>query len=312
MPTINQALLFFKPHVMHNRGVVTFVEELLDDAGLAIVARRSWESAELRAHRMADRHYATHARAGTCLDPAQLTLDAGARQEFALQFHRPWEEAVAAGRVLSGLSARERLQLSADEFHGRWAACQARKLASGLYVAHFAPEDLYVLNGFYPAMREVFLAPDAAVEALLLEFEAEHLSWRRFREEIIGATNPAAADEESIRGLLYDRQQALGVTVCYHQNVVHASASAFEALGEKALWLPELPLARDPLWQALEGSGIPCERLQAWREENPCATLAERTAPLLDLLENLDTTPTAEALRRLAPHLPAASKGTRP
>ncbi len=148
-------------------------------------------------------------------------------------------------------------------------------------------------------MREIFTAEGAAIQALLLEFEPEQLPWQRFRDEIIGATNPAAADEESIRGLLYDRQQKLGISVSYRENIVHASASAFEALGEKALWLPELPLMCDPLWRALEGSGLTFERLQTWREENPLATFAGRTAPLLDLLENLDTAPTAEALRQL-------------
>lgn len=301
MSTINQALAFIKPHVVDHEAVVSLIEDLFDDVGIAIVARRTWSAEEMRACGVVDRHYAANARTGTCLDPSRLPLNEAARHEFSLAFDLRWEEALAAGRVVSGLVMQERLGISAEELNARWARYRARKIAGGIYVAHFGEENLYVLNGFYPSVREVLTADGAHVLVLLLDFAPDHLPWKRFREEIIGSTNPAAADEDSIRGLLHDRQQALGITVSYRENVIHASASPFEALGEKTLWLPELPLERDPLWQALEGSGISLARLRAWRDENPLVTLDGRTATLLDLLENLDTDPTADALRRL-PH----------
>ena len=297
--TINQALAFIKPHVVNNAAVVTLIEELLDDVGIAIVARRTWSAKELRTGGVVDRHYAANARTGTCLDPARLPVDEAGRTEFATAFDLRWEDALSAGRVVSGQVLLERLGITAEELNLRWAKTGARKIAGGIYVAHFAEENLYVLNGFYPSIREVFTAEGASLQVLLLDFSSEHLSWKRFRDEVIGSTNPAAADEDSIRGLLHDRQKALGITVTYRENVIHASAGAFEALCEKALWLPELPLARDPLWQALEGSGITFERLRTWREENPLVTLDGRTATLLDLLETLDTVPTAEQLRKL-------------
>ena len=300
MSTINQALAFIKPHVVNNEAVVTLIEEIFDESGIAIVARRTWSAADLRATGVVDRHYAANARTGTCLDPSRLPVDEAARREFATAFDVRWEEALSSGRVVSGLVMQERLGISAEELNARWAKYRARKIAGGIYVAHFAEENIYVLNGFYPSIREVFTAEGASLLALLLDFDPSHLPWKRFRDDIIGATNPAAADEESIRGLLHDRQAALGITVTYRENVIHASASAFEALCEKALWMPELPLARDPLWQALQGSGLSFERLRTWREENPLVTLDGRTATLLDLLECLDTDPTAAALRRLA------------
>lgn len=299
MKPINQALAFIKPHVVHNKKVVKLIEEILDDAGIAIVARRIWTAAEMRAQGVVDRHYAANARTGTCLDPSRLPVDEAARREFATVFERRWEDALASGCVASGQVAQERLGISAEELNARWAKYKAHKIAGGIYVSHFAAEKLYVLNGFYPSMREIFTTEGASILVLLVNFDPVHLPWKSFRDEVIGITNPAAADEASIRGLLHDRQQALGITVTYRENVIHASASAFEALCEKALWLPELPLERDPLWQALEGSGITFERLRTWREENPLVTLDGRTATLLDLLENLDTSPTAEKLRQI-------------
>jgi nucleoside diphosphate kinase len=295
----NQALAFLKPHVVHHAGVVALVEELLDDAGIAIAMRRTWDAAEMRASGVVDRHYAANARTGTCLDPSLLPVDDAARQTFAEAFDVRWEDALASGRVVSGQVALDRLGLAAEELNARWAKHGARKIAGGIYVSDFADERLFVLNGFYPSLREIFTADGAMIEVMLLEFDAGHLSWKRFRDDVIGATNPAAADEHSIRGLLHDRQEDLGVVVSYRENVIHASASAFEALCEKTLWLPELPLARDPLWQALDGSGIRLDQLRAWREENPLVTLAGRTAALLDLLECLDTRPTSDRLREL-------------
>lgn len=300
MSTINQALAFIKPHVVNHEAVVTFIEERLDDAGIAVVARRNWSAAEMRASGVVDRHYAANARTGTCRDPTCLPVDEAARREFAVIFKNQWEDALASGRVVSGLTAQERLGISAEELNTHWAKYGARKIAGGIYVSHFAEEKLYVLNGFYPSMREIFTAEGASILVLLLDFAPEQLPWKRFRDEIIGVTNPAAADEDSIRGYLHEHQQALGITVTYRENAIHASASAFEALCEKALWMPELPLTRDPLWLVLDGSGITFERLRTWREENPLVTLDGRTATLLDLLENLDTDPSAAALRRLA------------
>ncbi len=300
MSTFNQALAFIKPHVVENDTVVSLIEDILDDADIAIVARRIWTAAEMRVSGVVDRHYAANARTGTCLDPARLPVVEAARNEFATCFEKRWEDALASDRVVSGQVALGLLGISAKELNARWANYGAHKIAGGIYVAHFTEENLYVMNGFYPSMREIFTADGASILVLLLDFAPEILSWKRFRDEIIGVTNPAAADEESIRGLLYDQQKALGITVTYRENVIHASASAFEALGEKALWLPEFPLARDPLWLSLEGSGITFERLRAWREENPLITLDGRNATLLDLLENLDSTPTAAVLRRLA------------
>ena len=300
MNNINQALAFIKPHVVNNKKVLSLVEDILDDAGIAIMAQRVWTAAEMRASGVVDRHYAANARTGTCLNPASLPVDEAGLREFATLFEQRWEEALASGRVVSGQVAQERLGISAEELNALWAKYGARKIAGGIYVSNFTEEKLYVLNGFYPSMREIFTAEGASIQVLLLNFSPEQLPWKRFRDEVIGVTNPAAADEDSIRGLLNDRQKALGITVSYRENVIHASASAFEALCEKALWMPELPLAGEPLWQALDGSGITFERLRTWREENPLVTLDGRTATLLDLLENLDTAPTAAKLQQLA------------
>jgi hypothetical protein len=121
---------------------------------------------------------------------------------------------------------------------------------------------------------------------------------------VIGSTNPAAAEEQSIRGHLHDHAEAFGLRVDSRDNVIHASASPFEALCEARIWMPGWSLSRDPLWRRIHRkAGLPApalaERLQDWHATNPTVTAAGRTAPLLDLLEDLDTPAAAAALLEL-------------
>lgn len=300
MSQINQALAFLKPHVAEKAQVLTYVEQAFAATGIAIIERRKWKSADLVAANVADRHYCAHSKAGTAPDVAKLSVGEDVRRAFAAAFSSSWDDALAAGRILSGLTAQTRLGITTDELSARWLRYGARKLTGGMYASNFAQEGMFVLNGFYPSIRADFADPAAQVLALLVEFDPARLSWQRFRDAIIGVTNPAAAQADSIRGFLHAHQAEFGIQVTYRQNVIHASASAFEALCEKTIWLPERPTSRDPLWKAVEGHGVTFSRICSLREENPIVTLDNRTGPLVDLLENLDTDPTAERLLRVA------------
>ena len=65
------------------------------------------------------------------------------------------------------------------------------------------------LNGFYPAMREAYLAPGARVHALVVGFEG--LAWAAFRESVVGATDPRRASEGSLRAEILSQWEALGL-----------------------------------------------------------------------------------------------------
>jgi nucleoside diphosphate kinase len=296
---MNQAFAFIKPHVMGIPAVCAEVDRRLAAAGVDVLLRQEMSGAEVAHRGVIDRHYAANARAGTCRDAAALPVSDAARAAFAAAFGETWEAAVAAGRIVSGLVMQERLGVDGETLNRLWGKQPLQKLAGGLYVARFPEQGVYVLNGFYPSNRELFTQPTARMGLMVLAFDEQRLPWRTFRDALIGTTNPALAAAGSIRGDLYRRQAEFGLTVTYRENVIHASASAFEALTEKALWLPDWPMERDPLWQALRPRGVTMAQLDAWRDANPLVTLDGRTATLLDLLESLDTQPTAAAIRRL-------------
>ena len=107
------------------------------------------------------------------------------------------------------------------------------------------PDPVFVVNGFYPAERAPYADPAGpGVLAMLLDFE---LPWSDFNDVVIGDENPAGALEESIRGYLYDRRDALAMRIDRFDNVLHASRSAFDALCETLLWLGPAAARGDPL-----------------------------------------------------------------
>merc|ERR1712216_578229 len=61
----------------------------------------------------------------------------------------------------------------------------------------------------------------------------------KFRGELLGPTEPSTAPETSLRGIIYNDWEALGLKAqpTTGENGVHASASPFEACAEMNNWL---------------------------------------------------------------------------
>ncbi len=289
MTRLNQALAFVKPHAAANQAALDRIAAVFAQSGVRPVYEIELTGDAVRASGAIDRHYAVNARAGTCENPADLFVSPDARAKFRDLFHESWDEALKQGRILSGLRAQKMLGITGEELNTLWARQKAQKLAGGLY-AIFLPElQAFVLNGFYPSIRDLFTAPNARLKVMVVEFDAATLPWSAFRGRVIGGTNPAAADPASIRGSLFARQKEAGLSVTYRENVIHASASPFEALIEKTLWTPGFPLDRDPLWKAIQPAGLTVEQLLRWRDANPVVTLDGKTGPLVESLEDRDT-----------------------
>ncbi len=299
MTRLNQALAFIKPHAVHNTAALDFIAAAFAQNGVRIVHQILLTGDQVRATGAIDRHYAVNARVGTCDNPAALFVGPEARARFLDLFHTPWDDALKQGRILSGLSAQKKLGLTGEALNALWAAQKAQKLAGGLYVIFLPELQAYVLNGFYPSIRDLFTAPAAVLKLMVVEFDAAVLPWHAFRAKVIGSTNPAAANPASIRGGLHAAQKDAGLTVTYRENVIHASASPFEALIEKNLWIPGFPLTRDPLWQLLSAAGLPLDRVLRWREDNPVITRDGKPEPLIESLEDLDTDVLAARLLEL-------------
>jgi nucleoside diphosphate kinase len=290
MQVRNRAFAFIKPHVVDNAKVCDYISGVWERHGIRVVAQGEITGEQIGAQGLIDKHYAVNATVGTTPDPSQLVLDAEAIANFERIFGESWEAACAANRVFSGVAMQERLGgISGDALIDRWMENGLEKVGGGLYVSYFKADDCYVLNGFYPSIREVFTAPGSRIAWALLEFDGAKLPWARFRGQVIGGTNPAAADPDSIRGYLHAHAAAFDVALSYRDNVIHASASPFEALVEQLVWLEGADMSADPLGEALVSRGMGPEAVLALRDNNPLVQVNGESGKLVDLAEDCDT-----------------------
>ena len=283
----NQAFAFLKPHAMGSQPIVNAVADRLEEAGVRVSHMERIGADRLAAEGLYDRHVGPVARAALAPDPAAL-FDADARARFAERFEEPFAAVVAEGRLLSAPAAAARFEGGPDDLlrlcamggtetiapdchvlrfeppcacghahahahdHGHDCACghdHGHDCACGHDHGHAHGKPLYAVNAFYAAERAPYADPAGpGVMAMTLDFD---LPWRDFLDVVIGDENPAGALEESIRGFLYDRRDALGMRIDRFDNVLHASVSPLDALCEKAIWLPAARRRADPLLKLL-------------------------------------------------------------
>lgn len=100
-------------------------------------------------------------------------------------------------------------------------------------------KDIIVVNGFFHPLRESFEDPRVDLNYMVVEWDVSKLSWESFNQNIIGTHNPGRAAAGSIRGMLYNNWQDMGLSAqpdLLH-NCVHASQSPLEGLNERMIWL---------------------------------------------------------------------------
>jgi 5'-nucleotidase len=130
----------------------------------------------------------------------------------------------------------------------------------------------------------------------VVEFDPAKLSWKSFRAEILGATDPTKAQGGSIRAQMLEHWQALGLSEKPDtlNNCVHASAGPLEGLRERMTWAG-VALTDDPLGRLLLSSGVPQATIEAWMDNPlvgpwPAGHQAETmSGPVFDCTEDTDT-----------------------
>ena len=298
---MNQAYVFIKPHAVDNSKAIQFVKDVFEKNHIKILSSGEVNGSEIAEKGLIDKHYAVNAKVGTIADPRDLHINAAAKEKFTELFGKSWDEELDAGRVMSGLEAIKKLALpSGVALRDIWDDYGTKKITGGVYVADFKKEGLFVLNGFYPSIREIFTEPSARLLTFIVEFDPTQLSWEDFRGKVIGVTDPANAHESSIRGYLHAHgREECDIEVSCGSNVVHASASPFEAFVEKTTWIDGFKPESDPLWQLLNKKGIGTDRITQLFDENPFIAHDGIEEHLVDLLEDKDTVLVADIIAGL-------------
>eukprot|EP00529_Nitzschia_sp_RCC80_P024374 CAMPEP_0113495430 /NCGR_PEP_ID=MMETSP0014_2-20120614/29607_1 /TAXON_ID=2857 /ORGANISM="Nitzschia sp." /LENGTH=453 /DNA_ID=CAMNT_0000389331 /DNA_START=89 /DNA_END=1450 /DNA_ORIENTATION=- /assembly_acc=CAM_ASM_000159 len=274
----NTALVFVKPHA-NTPQVHDLVVDQLNSAGIEILSQVDINGEEIERRQLIDNHYYSIASKATLLKPNEINVPT---QKFYETFGEDWETVLKEDRACNALEACRRFDCTPSQLNDLWAAEASSssssmvKFGGGFYCAKLSypkpsstgeetggeqqkqPQELYVFNGFFMAMRSKFVGPGKEIRCYVVQWDPRHLSWKKFRGQILGPTNPADAPSGSIRRLIYDKWNELGLTSVPDNgdNGVHASASPFEGLAERMNFL-NLPLGDDDFASYLLDSSGP-------------------------------------------------------
>ena len=206
---------------------------------------------------MIDAHYAGIARGAMETAPSDIPITDEKKEEFQKTFGASWDECNEMGLIcnakgccekLGNMEGEDLVPLDGQGLDKLWQAAEKRvKLGPGMYVSNLNEEEpLYCINGFYAAMRDKYVK-GVGLHYYAVGFDAEKIPWSKFRGNIIGATDPTAADPSSIRGEMLAQWEDLELPAApdVGDNGVHASAGPLEGLKERMTWMG-LELATDP------------------------------------------------------------------
>ena len=228
----NKAIVILKPQTAKSQAATIYIEDIFDDYKIKIIEKRPIRGEDLACFGIIDAHYGDTATNAMAKKLSDVKVSAEDKALFKDLFDEDWDKLAGKGKILSAAMAVSKYE---DElkFSSEWAKNGAEELNPDLYISYFHDIDAFVINGFYYAFKRPYTQEDAFVMALKVEFD---IPWDTFNYDVIGAENPAAATEESIRGYIYDRAGALEIAVDGVENVVHASRNAEEAERDTKTW----------------------------------------------------------------------------
>lgn len=200
------------------------------------------------------------------------------------------------------MQALIKFDCTVDELNDTWQSATAIKFGGGFYCALLTMKNksYYVFNAFFMTMRSKFVTPPTlTIYCYEIEFSSKQLSWSKFRNEILGPTDPIDGPSNSLRRIIYDQYQTLGLSSLPNKgdNGVHASASPFEGLCEKMNWL-QRNLEQDPFGQALMNAKISIDTIKAWSVD-PQVKLPPDGSKMGSIFDSLEDMDASECLAKL-------------
>jgi len=303
----NRAFIFIKPHANTDK-VDTLVKECLASSGLKIKEEGKLKAEDIDSRKLIDTHYGAIASKAVLVKPAQLNVPQKGKDQFKETFGMTWEDAVGKGLVLNAADACAKLKVDGDELESLWRKIDKKgliKFGGGFYCGQLSPE-MYVINGFYMQMRGNYTKPPASIKYYEVEWSPAAMSWKNFRENFLGATDPTKAASSSLRRKIYDNWQSLGLTAQPDtgNNGMHGSASPFEALAEVANWEGK-SIENDAFGQGLlAASGLDVDTLKIWLADAQVPVNGKPTS-IFDTLEDQDSKGNIETICEIVSKLPA-------
>jgi hypothetical protein len=170
-----------------------------------------------------------------------------------------------------------------------------------IYIS-FSPSSLFLVPLYL-----AYCNPGEKIQWYTVSWPADSLSWKDFRGQVLGATNPNIAPVGSIRRTILDKYKDLGLTTKPNtgDNGVHASASPLEALAERMNWLRV-----DNINDDLFGKGLLAKKnvtpstILTWAGDAQVSVMGEtkpgKTMSVFDTLEDLDADTILQKVDRIS------------
>ena len=185
------AFVFVKPHAVTD-SVKTKVKSGLEKAGISVLEEGSIAGPKIDSDMLIDTHYGAIAAKAVKLKPSELKPSAKAQKDFEKAFGLTWSDALKQGLVYNAADACKQLGCDGAGLDAKWSTLTRGqnliKFGGGFYCGKV--EGIYVMNGFYMAMRGNLriLLPRSTTTS---SSGPSSLSWADFRGKVLGATDPA-------------------------------------------------------------------------------------------------------------------------
>jgi nucleoside diphosphate kinase len=281
---LESAVLIIKPSA-HSAAAVAKIIEILESHEVKVTSRGVLPSAEKERTKIVLAHLAPVQRWAEAASPSEIALPAVSASQFQKAFTTQWSEALEQGTIVTAAAALQALGLGTTDadavaLESMWNRSKRVRLADGIHCARLdatstdtsALQDklraapMFVINGFYFALRDRYLANTSLPMYLTIEWDGDVLSWADMATHLVGASDPARAEPSSVRGTLYASWTELGLPSqpSRETNCVHFSNSAFEAMVERLLFCKGAILFTDALGAQLLARGVSAMTIQHW------------------------------------------------
>jgi len=299
----NTGLVFIKPHLTGNQEVLNYIYGFFSKHNIGIASEQVINGSDINQLGLIDKHYSVQSFYAF-QNSSNLILSADSKAEFEQLFNQPWDKLLSEGKIRSAAEILDRFPISPNKLGEKWMLSQSKKIrSSGFYIAkmNINGDDYYVINGFYPQLREKYISSNSRIHIITVNFPS--MDWIDFRK-LVGATNPKSAEEndlkegtESIRGYLHQHAKELNIVINGQDNGVHSSASPLESLFEQMIW-NNIQISTNPLAKLLLGKGLSLNQI-SFLQLNPLVNYQNQTRFLFDLVEDHNTQDTANIIVEL-------------
>ena len=277
---LEHGVILVKPHAV-NDDVLTVIETLLTDHSIRIQYIGHLSGADLSARNVVQHSFCTLFQHAIVIDPLELHVTAEMISLFRTHFLMEWTTALNQSQLTNACDAAAYLEITQAELYDmcRRSKFPTLRLCKGVHLTYLDEDcssdpavksllksPIYVVNGFYSALKAQYENPATEVAYLLIEWDGAQWTWADLVHRIVGDSDPALASPTSIRGTIYRHWESLNLPAAPSRvdNCVHASASAFEGMVDRVVWTPGATLQTDILGSRLLAARIPHHLCQKW------------------------------------------------